>query len=475
MNIRFYKTFSKRRNSTKQVGTATYSTHTCTLKQPTSMHDPVVQLATSEMLYTYAYIPDWSSYYFVQDVVSLHNGLVEYHLIEDVLATYKSTIGGTTARILFSSSTYNKNYADPRIYVDTYNGKQSYRDVDQLYAVLNSVGTYLLTVYNDDYTLDSTGFSVTYELNEAAFKRVRQWFGDSSIFAALRSYFNGSPLESIFSCIWVPYTIGSSYKTVQTDIKIGNRSNHTDGFPFLTGETCYAIKGFPTLTRTFKFNRPVAPTSFEYYEPYCTAQIYLPGVGPVDLSLKDWGTATNLYVDVDYELVTGNITYNIYTNASVPHDYLQQVSCNVAAMCPIAQVTTNGGGVLTSITGTVGAAVGLMASSGAGTAIAAAGLAMSAGSIALNASKRGTSIVGSNGGRGSAVHPHISITEFYANIENTDNPNYIAQRGRTCGQTLTISTLSGFVQCEGASVSGSMTEHEREEINDYLNSGFYYE
>ena len=100
-----YAGFSKRKNSTKQptgAGTAI----TCTLKDDTSMVQPTFILAGNN--FTYNYVAFAGRYYYVDDVVSLHNGLCEVQCNIDVLATYKSAIQATTAYVLY----YNHNQTE---------------------------------------------------------------------------------------------------------------------------------------------------------------------------------------------------------------------------------------------------------------------------------------------------------------------------------------------------------------------------
>lgn len=47
--------------------------------------------------------------------------------------------------------------------------------------------------------------------------------------------------------------------------------------------------------------------------------------------------------------------------------------------------------------------------------------------------------------------------------------------GRPCYKNVKINTLTGFVKCAGASVPINGLASDRDRINAYLNSGFYYE
>ena len=60
-------------------------------------------------------------------------------------------------------------------------------------------------------------------------------------------------------------------------------------------------------------------------------------------------------------------------------------------------------------------------------------------------------------------------------LEAVKGANRISAIGLPCYKTLKLSTLSGYCQCSGASVSATATDTELETINDFLNSGIYIE
>ena len=99
MEVHFYS-FSKRENSTKQP-TGQYTNVNVTLKEPTSVTDPVLVLSGNHLTdYTYAHIPSFNRYYFVGEAVSIATDLTQLTLHEDYLATWKSNIQSTRAMIL---------------------------------------------------------------------------------------------------------------------------------------------------------------------------------------------------------------------------------------------------------------------------------------------------------------------------------------------------------------------------------------
>ncbi len=56
-----------------------------------------------------------------------------------------------------------------------------------------------------------------------------------------------------------------------------------------------------------------------------------------------------------------------------------------------------------------------------------------------------------------------------------DSSGYIAIKGRPLGEVVTLSSCTGFVQCDGAQVDIAGSEEERDEINALLNEGIYIE
>ena len=105
----------------------------------------------------------------------------------------------------------------------------------------------------------------------------------------------------------------------------------------------------------------------------------------------------------------------------------------------------------------------------------AGALLASAANIAVSANKRATSLKGGGNSRAITDLMDIILTGFFMDTEDCDDVNYIAKKGRPVAKTDTISSYSGFVQCDQASVSCSGTAIEKDRINSYLNTGFYYE
>lgn len=85
-------------------------TFDCLFKSGTSILRPTIVIKSSDNLamYNYMYISDMSRYYFIDDVVSLHNDIWEISGHVDVLETYKGDILGNEA-ILENTQVLNAN------------------------------------------------------------------------------------------------------------------------------------------------------------------------------------------------------------------------------------------------------------------------------------------------------------------------------------------------------------------------------
>ena len=92
----------------------------CTLKDVTSIFKPIVQINSSNSdipTYNYMYIPNFNRYYFIDDIVSVHNNLWEISAHVDVLETYKNDILGNSAILENTEKVGNNMYLyDPDIF-----------------------------------------------------------------------------------------------------------------------------------------------------------------------------------------------------------------------------------------------------------------------------------------------------------------------------------------------------------------------
>lgn len=473
MKVRFYS-FSKRKNSTIQPSSS-YTEKSVVLKDNTSVHDPVLQMSGGiNVSWNYAYIPTFDRYYFVKDYVSVANGITEYYLTEDVMASNKTAIGATKARIVYSTSYPEIMIPDTRIGILN----SRVMNVSKSGSILDVTGCYILTIF--DGINASIGMGCTYMLKQSALRSIAKWFSDQ--FQDLASqFFNGTAMDGVFSLIWVPFAYNSTAGTHPSEIWIGNHGMSNDGYTVPTDVRL--LTGPYSTSSTVSLDCNMRYTDFRKCEPYTTGNLFLPGIGVVDVNMADFVNSTKIYVDYVKEYTTGDIFYTISNGSGLTTPYVASYTANLAAQCPLGQINTNANGAvgaLSTIGGGLAAGVGAMAMGSPMGAVAAASTIMAgASALALSQNKRQVSISGNVGGRGWELLPGLDAgcivhTEFSVDTEDPAGADYADLRGRPVCKTDLIGNYSGYIQCEGASVIMAGSELERDEINAMLNSGFYY-
>lgn len=97
------------------------NTYSCSLKEDTSILNPVLILYTTDNIYTfnYMYISDFSRYYFITDIISIGQNRWEIHAHVDVLETYATAIKANSAVIKRQQHLFNLYLDDPEY--KTYN------------------------------------------------------------------------------------------------------------------------------------------------------------------------------------------------------------------------------------------------------------------------------------------------------------------------------------------------------------------
>lgn len=468
MNVVFYN-FSKRKNSTKQPSSAG-TQKACVWKENTSIHNPTVQVAGSvDPSYTYAEISSWGKYYYVEDAVTVANGISEYTLREDPMASHKTEIGSCSTRVVFCTNPFYSNKVDPRISVKISHKEKQSASTNIIDSSLT--GFYVVTVMSTQG--GTTGIGDVYYLDKANMQNLAACLSDQNFSDAIVALFHGKMQDCILDVKWLPFMppqASDNYVTSVSEIAIGD----TD-----TSQYNYSVSGLRATTYHVKdiavslaIHKTYAKTDFRAIEPYTSGFLYLPGVGVVQLSMSDLVEGDTVDIDVGEDYITGDIHYAI-KNAN--GDIIQTVKANMAAACPLGSINVNGAGIVNGIkTGIVGA-IGLLSGNPAIAAAGAGALLSGAANTVLSANQRAASIMGSITGRYQDDY-RIIYTEFAVDTEDPeDSSGYIAIKGRPLGEVVTISSCNGFIQTDGAQVDISGTEEERNEINAIMDAGFYYE
>lgn len=457
MNLILYSNFSKRRNSTKQpTGGTTYDVK---LKAGCSTENPVFLIDGVNLNVTYA---QWNgAYYFVDEIIVGNNNIYEVHCSIDVLATYKTLIGSSTQFIVRSASKYDKLIPD-QLVSNQQIIKQTRTAITQMSTIDPSAGTYLINTFSRDgvgvYAYQSMD-AIQGLLNEESYG-----LNPSGLLSLVQSI--GMNLLDVSAYVtnvrWVPIPYSAF---------TGNVEPVGIGFWELAATfdtkrvSTYAVYDSGSITQPVNL---YAADDYRRYDPqFSQYMLYLPGIGEVPLS------ALNTSHDINYtwafDIFTGEITYLLYTYENGTYAHIGQFSGKLSVDIPYStthhDVTQ---GVVEFMTSNVNAGQALSGDYG--------GLAKSAVEKASNQCKI-------------LVEPQVSIYTAAGNmsliktrhniemsVKNYGSKEFaLAEAGRPLCEHAQINTLSGYIRCGGASLDTPAHGGEKETLNEYLNSGFYYE
>lgn len=464
--------FSKKENSTKQPTTGSGISYTnVLLKDETSILNPVLKVAVSSMpvptvapvnTMTYCYIPKFGRYYFVTDWV-YNQGIWECSLAVDVLASFKTAIGNTSAYIERSASTYDGNIIDKLYPANTDYDIKTIALSGSYFNVPPSGGTYVVGIVN---SLTNTVGAITYyAMTQSQLGSLLAYMfgndiwnssGISEISQGLfKSMFN--PMQYIVSCMWLPFDL-PAFGSTTGSVYIGY---YNAGFTANIVTNLYE-KGYIEGQLT---DHPQAASrgSFLNYSPYTDITLYIPPFGSIPIDTAFLRKGNYLYCPYWVDHITGEATIQISLSTyqgSLESNVCAERSAKLGVPIQLAQVMADyshtiqtmqsgfSGGVAGIIAGALGATV----------------------QSALDAKFPQVSTSGSNG---AFVSNHIAAVAVlkHTKIVNADNTDF----GRPLMAVRIINTLSGYVKCGEAHPALPCLHEELTTITNFLTSGFFYE
>ena len=464
MNLTYWTGFSKRKNSTK-IPTGTGTVVAITLKEDTPIDNPSIVLKGNATNIDYCYIQDFGKYYFVGQPIFLTNGLTQYDLEEDVLATHKTGIGSTVAEIAFSSSGWDAMKVDSRLPVKVTKTVSKSSEVSP--GLFDAQGCYILAVSNVESNMSMVCY---YAVDQANMQTLMQEIlTNVSLKAAVETYCS-DVWDAIISCMWVPFSrteIPGSISDVS--IVVANE---------ITAASGRKLSNPAVRTASANLTIPWVHNDFRRTAPFTTLNAWIPGYGFIDINSSDLTSKTALKFEFTVDCSVGDVACRV-TNSDGSEIY-QCISYNMGVPIPLSNFTMDTTGVIQNTTGFLSNATNTALSAGslniAGVVSGAFSMLASGASTVLAANKREVSVKGTLGGRSLiALGTGVIVFAFSIVTEDPDDASYIARWGRPVGVTHAISNHSGYVECIGASVSIAGDNSEREMINNYLNTGFYYE
>lgn len=472
--LKIWKGFDKKINSTKRPSTNPDYTLQVVLKEDTSLETPTFVLDLDDWEINYCQFR--GHYYFIDDIRRNITGLIEVECTQDILATYKDEIGNYTAFVERAASTYDTYLPDMAL--STKNAIVAASHETLTLDDISSDGCYLLrAVTQVDSSANKTGI-ITYILDQADLKSVFDFMFTDSNFPdvlsdmAVKSFFN--PFQYITDLRWVPFT--------KTKMQQGSSATGPVKFGWFNTKYSVPILTAAVLNTTYTLAAPscyYGNTDFRRYNSaFTNFKLYVFGHGTIDISPMDV-TANGLKIQRTIDFTTGEMITLVRRSDGVhPIGEFKDQFC---IPVQISQVNSNLFNSVMNTAQTYAQGMQNIAMSGlTGNPASVAGAVVSAG-ISTAASivsgihaevAAGISGNGTNGNRAGLIQmPYYILYQTAYDSADFSTP----MNGRPLCRNVKINTLSGYIKCAAASVSITGFAGDKEAVNSALNGGFYYE
>ena len=468
--------FQKKKNSTAQPQIQTATTLTSVqLKDSTGIMNPILLINPNNAAFStpfvpsgfnYAHIPSFGRYYFVNDW-TWRNGLWECSLSVDVLASFKTSIGAMSEYVLRSSSQFETSISDITYPVTT-NYAVTRAPVD---LNLDMVGFYVLGIISNSSAVSEGAISY-YVMTAAEMANFKSYLMSETFLSAnglanlqemnkelVKVAYN--PFQYIVSCKFFPFAYPSSTGTAVTSINFGWWS-----IP-MTARLISVYVIFTQQSDNFTAGAHPQASRGRYlnHAPYTEIYVIHPMLGTVLLDSNKIEATNTVMITVTADAISGQGVIDI-TNTTRGIRLFETCS-NIAQDIPLAQINTDVIGVARTAISSTGDVISKVANLDIGGAIA------SAASGVLNTIEASIPVLQASGVNGNKANYYFPADFYTVNRQIVDED--LDHRGRPLCTNKTINTLSGFILCADSHFSGQCFDAEKDMVNDYLTSGFYYE
>lgn len=458
MQITCFSGFKKEYNSTKVPSSGT--THTVTLKEPTSVLNPVFLLKGNYTSYNYV---QWGSrYYYVDDIVIVHNDLVELHCSSDPLATFRSEILASSQLVSRNANTYQPYLADGA-YPTLNEAVMDKKAVSTWSTSINSTGYYVVGIVNPD---SETGVTY-YAFNSAGYKQFLSymfsdvWLDPNADISLDIQKQLVNPFQYVVSVMWFPFNLSSTGTGHNvsfgfwTPTPIQTANVITDASRVIVMEATDTLPRHPQST-SHGIAMNGSPYSRFAFDCYC--------FGHIPLDPLPFVSNNGIGFRIEVDLFTGQAILTITNNSGC---IVNRLSVQFGVPIQVSQIQQNVVQTSSNFAGALGAFVG-----GVVTGNVVGGVLGTANGI-INGIESLMPQVQQNGAIGSKIaftQTPLITAQFYK------LPALAPQRvGRPLMEQKTLSSLSGFTMCQTVDVELDASPAEKERIESVMKSGFYIE
>lgn len=435
--------FSKERNSTKRPQSGAGDLFPCTANLGVDVASPQLPFSgfdTPPLRYNYAYVQVLRRYYWIERWTH-EAGLWVANCTEDVLASWRDSIGNTDAYILRSSAE-----SDGSI-------------VDNMYPATGEVtiSTNSANIFTDDGgnyvlgTVSSGGATDYVQLNPDQFRSVSAYLFSDDFYnlaagGLLKAQFD--PMQYIKSSMWFPWEIGGGRTS---RLKVGWWET-----PFVGGYV-HASQAHGMSVSISVPKHPQAASRGKYLNlsPYSQYTLDCRPWGRIaidPLALQDVSAIT---LDISVDMITGVGLLAVVVSGK----RLTLTQAQVGVPIQLSQVTRDYLGAVTSVVG--GVLAGLT-----GNVMGAANAIGSATSSLMGQ----VSTTGCNGGISQLFEP-AQLTGIFLPIVDEDNE----RRGRPLCSVRRISSIPGYIVCADPAPDFAAPQWEIDVVRSAMQTGFYFE
>lgn len=483
---------NKRINSTFQADYSAWVKTQAVWKDAKDLDSPVVTVTLQGdqyPQYNAMYIPVVKTYYWITEITSVRAGVWRIAAVEDVLATYREQILATDCYIMYGFN-QDASGASLRIPDSRQNVSQvpkittaaaditgtltSNQGLYSLTAVGSSGGVcaYLITPGNMRKLLDT----VSQDINDAivdftTVEEILKYFTANSLA-------QGSAIQAIRSCIWMPVKASAMAGYPQQNVMLGD---------FDTGVVGRVLDSNPI--HTIETDIAIPWPADDWKRMNCQLSLYVPFVGTISIPVDQCNNVASLHITWVLELIGGTVSvrieagdYTVYTGAaSIGASYAigssnipiqNLVSGTVAAVGGTLQF---GGGVLGAVAGGTSAAMtaGIMGTTASilGTSAAVSGL-NTAISGAIQAMEPVVQCAGTLSGSAAVGQSReAKLTVLY--YPPVDDPGFQAVYGYPVMRM--ERPVSGYCQTRGFSMAAPARFAELAQVAAMMDSGVFIE
>lgn len=464
IEIRLYVE-KKKVNSTKlPTGVGGQLILNCNIKAPSSVIHPTIEIATTANIlkYNYAYIPQFSRYYWINDM-TFDRGLWVLDLSVDVLATYKSDIGNYNGYVLRSSAQsdgsimdnlYPTN-ADTTVQVVTADPGVTFNGFEN--------GNFVVGIQGKDNASDAG--VIYFLLTPARFRTLLNNFyanSQGSFWGNISSGIINSLnkiSDYIVSCYWYPNTI--TFTTVpDQDIFVGSLFN-----PNLKGDkiTSYST----TLTSSWQDvpKHPQAATRGNYLNiaPYSVYHFHSDLIGDITMQSEQMKDCLRFRSVLNVDVTTGQARFAITGSFNPLNTLTRRIYSTYVDLG--VQIPLDGTNISVIAAGSNALQTGAALLSGDFVG-AAAGIGNTLNSLLPTPGSKGP-----NGGIVGMLGHGLDLICYFHEVIDDNNNDY----GRPLCQVIMLSNLGGYMELDNPHVQVIGTSQEADMVNNYLSSGIYYE